>query len=214
MTEVIPGILDENEEELERKVMLAALSAPRIQIDISDETLTSVKSLTDFLSLQRIMRPYREREFRFDAHLISRKPELFLPALTDAGFTSVAAPVECDDPREFIADARTHEIEIGLTLDLDTGVEVVEPFLEEIDFVLVMGTEVDTKGQVFQPDVLEKIKTIHRNFPDLPIAVEGGMTPKTAHIVSEAGATRIIGTSYLFDGKHTFPDAYSSFDVE
>jgi ribulose-phosphate 3-epimerase len=214
MIDIIPGILEQDEKTLEHKLSLVVSSVPCVQIDIADETLVSVKSASDFLALKRMIKPYVENGLVFEAHLMAKKPEIFLPALADAGFLRVIAHVECDDPREFVADARTHEMTVGLALDLESGVEVIEPFLEEIDFVLIMTTETGMRGQIFQPEVVEKIRTIHRNFPDLPIIVEGGMTPKTAKIVSDAGATGIIVTTYLFDGEQSFADAYASFSSE
>lgn len=211
MIEVIPGILEEDEKILSQRLALVGPLVSWVQIDIADATLVTVKSLSDLHTVQKIIAPYRSLGVGFEAHLVTRKPETFLSSLADAGFTRVTAQVECDDPREFIADARTLELQVGLSLDTETDVEVIEPFLEEIDFVVVMGTDVGTKKEAFQPDMVEKIKTIHRNFPDLPIVVEGGMNPKTAQIVAEAGAERIVVSSYLFEGDKNVADALSSF---
>ncbi len=42
------------------------------------------------------------------------------------------------------------------------------------------------------------IKRIAENFPHLPIEVDGGINDKTAKVVKDAGATRLVSTSFLF----------------
>jgi len=90
-----------------------------------------------------------------------------------------------------------------MALDGDTEIDQVEPFLEEIDFVVVMTAEAGASGGTFLPETVEKIKLIRQNFPDLPIEAVGGITDASVKAVKDAGATRIVATDYIFkDPQH------------
>ncbi len=207
MMEIIPGINEGDIKELERKVTLVAPHVDVIQIDIADNTIIPSDTVHDVALLAPIVEKFRKTGTKFEAHLMVGKPMPYLKPLADAGFSRVIAHVECHEPREFLAEARTHEMEVGMAIDVDSDFEMIEPFLEEVDFVLVMTVEAGASGQEFEQNALETIKTIHRNLPDLPIEVDGGMTPETAKIVKEAGVSRIVSTSYLFNSEHTIESA-------
>ena len=58
--------------------------------------------------------------------------------------------------------------------------------------------EAGFSGGTFLPECIEKIKSIHSYLPDLPIEVSGGIDEKTARLVTDAGATRLVVNSFLF----------------
>lgn len=204
---VIPGILETDVQEIERKVGIVAPHVSLIQIDIGDNTIIPCDTIHDSSLLAPVIKKYGTGGVKFEAHLMVATPETYLSDVVQAGFSRVVAHVECHSPREFLAEARTHELEVGLAIDVDTEFEAIEPFLEEVDFVTVMTVEAGASGSVFEEAAVEKIKTIHRNLPDMPIEVDGGMTPETAKIVMEAGATHIVSTTYLFKNEQNISSA-------
>jgi len=210
MLEIIPGILENDVKELERKVTIVAPHVDTIQIDVGDNTIFPCDTVHDVALLAPIIEKFTKTGTKFEVHLMVGSPIPYLKPLADVGVSRVIAHVECHDPREFLAEARTHEMEVGLALDVDSDFELIEPYLEEVDFVLVMTIETGASGEEFEQNALETIKTIHRNLPDLPIEVDGGMTPETAKIVKEAGASRIVTTSYLFHSEHNIESAIES----
>jgi ribulose-phosphate 3-epimerase len=210
MVQIIPGINETDIGELVRKITVVAPQVDTIQIDIGDNTIIPSKTVVDIEAIGKAIAPFRATGTTFEAHLMVGKPRSYIAALAAAGFSRIIAHVECDDPREFLAEARTQEMEVGLAIDEGTELEVVEPFLEEIDFVLVMTVEAGASGEEFEAETIAKVKTIHRNLPDLPIEVDGGMSPDTAKLAKEAGATRIVSTSYLFKNELDFASAIAA----
>jgi ribulose-phosphate 3-epimerase len=207
MMEIIPGINEGDVKELERKVTIVAPHVDMIQNDVGDNTLFPRDTVNDVALLTPIIEKFTKTGTKFEMHLMVANPIPYLKPLADAGVARVIAHVECHDPREFLAEARTHEMEVGLALDVESDFELIEPYLEELDVVLIMTIETVASGQDFVSEALETIRTIHRNLPDLPIEVDGGMTPDTAKIVKEAGATRLVTTSYLFNNEQDIPSA-------
>lgn len=198
--QIIVNIFESDLDELLDKAELVADHVEWIQIDIADNTLVSNESFRDFIKLKNEPRWKRLLEMaQFEAHLMVDKPCDYLPDLIEAGFTRVIAHVECQDPREFIEEALSYECEVGLSIDADTEVEALAPFLEELDVMHVMTVDAGFSGQPFRADTVEKIRTIHKEFPTLPIEVDGHMNPDTAKVVKDAGATRIGATTFIFE---------------
>jgi ribulose-phosphate 3-epimerase len=199
--DIIPGIFEKDQKEVERKISIVSPFAQWIQIDMSHDSLDVADTLTFFSFLKRQTNNF------FEAHLMAPKPETYVKYLMQAGFKRIIASVECQDPREFLSEARVYECEIGLSIDMETPLEEAEPFLEELDFMLVMTAGAGAGGQLFEESTLSKIKTIRRNLPDLPIEAEGGMNPESVKLASQAGATRIVSTSYIFQDEKRVGEA-------
>lgn len=193
MIEVIPGILEKEWEMIEERLRLVMPHVSSVQIDFADNTLVPNATFLDFSRFSRLP-PLPQLE----AHLMVSQPEKYIKAAADAGFKRLIAHVEAHDPRIFMDTVKYEHVEVGIALDGPTDFEQVEPFLEEVDFVLVMTVEAGFSGQPFLPECVEKIKSIHSYMPDLPIEVDGGINESTAKLVKEAGATRLVSTNYIF----------------
>ena len=194
MIDVIPGILEKEWGTIEEKLRLVTGLVSWVQIGFADNTMVPN---TTFLDVAKFA-PYA-KQFSLEAHLMVASPEKYVKKLADAGFKRLIAHVEAHDPRLFLDAVKYEQVETGIAIDAPTEFETVEPFLEEVDFVLVMMCEAGFSGQKFQPEQVEKIKSIHAYLPDLPIEVSGGISDKTARLVVEAGATRLVSTSFLFE---------------
>jgi len=187
MVDSIPGIFEKEWEMIEERLRLIAPSSPWAHICFADGTLFPTKS---FFELDKLV-PLAQL-VQLEAHLLVSSPEKYIKAAADAGFKRLIAHVEAHDPRIFLEAAKFENVEVGVAIDGATEFEEVEPFLEEVDFVLVMTAE--SGSDTFLPECVEKIKSIHLYLPDLPIEAEGGITLKTAPAVLEAGATRLVSS--------------------
>lgn len=197
--DVIPGILEKEWTLIKERLDLVRGLVEWVQIDIADNTLVPNITVLEFSKL--------DPAFSFEAHLMVANPEKYIKPLVDAGFKRLIAHVECQDPRLFLEQAKYENVEVGMAIDAATPIETIEPFLEEVDMVLVMTIEAGFSGQEFMSETVEKIKTIHENFPDLPIEVDGGINDKTAKFAKDAGATRLVSTSFLFKDPAQIADA-------
>lgn len=207
MIDVIPGILENEWPPIEEKLLVAAPHVEWAQIDIADNSLVPNTTFLDFSKFAPENLVHGLEHLSFEAHLMVAKPEAYITALVDNGFKRLIAHVEAHDPRIFLEQAKYEHVEVGVAIDGPTEFEQVEPFLEEVDMVLVMTIEAGFSGQQFMTETLEKIKFIHQNFPDLPIEVDGGINDRTGKIAVEAGATRLVANSYLFKSPAGFAAA-------
>jgi ribulose-phosphate 3-epimerase len=90
----------------------------------------------------------------------------------------------------------------GISIRPKTNVEVLKPFLKDLDVVLVMSVEPGFGGQKFIESTPEKIRQlkamIDEKHYECLIEVDGGINEETGKIVKEAGADILVAGSYLF----------------
>lgn len=194
MVDIIPGILEKEWEMIEERLRLVTGLVEWAQIDVADNTLVPNTTFMDFEKFKE----YSDN-LALEAHFLVANPEKYIKAAADAGFKRLIAHVEAHDPRVFLDAVKYEEVEAGIAIDGPTEFETIEPFLEEVDFVEVMMVEAGFAGSTFLPECIEKIKSIHSYLPDLPIEVSGGITEKTERLVTEAGASRLVVNSFLFN---------------
>ena len=114
--DVIPGIGELDPKELARKIALVLPFTDWIQLDIADDTLVASRTFTDIVTLGNILKPLQTLGKHAEAHLLVADPVELVKLVSQAGFSRVIAQVECNDPREFLAEARSFEMEVGLGL--------------------------------------------------------------------------------------------------
>jgi len=200
MVDIIPGILEKEWEMIEERLRLVTGLVEWVQIGFADNTMVPNTTFLDFsrFSLPSEALAKEGPTPALEAHFMVANPEKYIKTAADAGFKRLIAHVEAHDPRLFLDQVKYEHVEVGIAIDGPTEFESVEPFLEEVDFVLVMMVEAGFSGGKFLPECVEKIKSIHSYLPDLPIEVSGGITDKTARLVCDAGATRLVSSSFIF----------------
>lgn len=193
VTDILPGILEKDLQKIEEKISQIRGLVEWIHVDVLDNTLiqnTTYNNWPDFKQFST--------ELNLEAHLMVRDPHKYIAPMAAAGFKRLIAHAEADLVREFIIEGKKFGIEIGVALDGPSPLELIEPFLDQIDCALIMMYKAGASGQAFQPEQLKKIVSIHNEYPDLPIEVDGGIAKDNAASVKEAGATRLVSTSFLF----------------
>lgn len=136
------------------------------------------------------------------AHLMIKYPEKYLEDFIDAGCSQICFHLEAEGNADNIIK-KIHDLKAkcGIVLNPDTSVEIVIPYLEKIDLVLIMCVYPGFSGQKFIPDVLSKIEKIRKIRPEIDIAVDGGINDETIDSVLESGANVIIADSYIFSSE-------------
>lgn len=150
----------------------------------------------------------------FDVHLMVREVDGLIPACIEGGADTLCFhPEVLFHPYRTIQNIQRLGKKAGIALNPGTSLSVVETLLPLVDFVLVMTVNPGFGGQAFLSDQLKKIKEIqewaHQKKRDLPIHVDGGICPKTAPLVQEAGATVLISGSSLFSDTASYEQKIS-----
>jgi len=139
----------------------------------------------------------------FDVHLMCSKPEILLEPFAKAGADEIIIHVELGDHvPALIWKIKSLGKKIGLAVNPPTAITAVQPYLEQIDLLLVMTVNPGFGGQDFIHETLPKIQQaeawrLGRKLP-YRISVDGGINNQTAAECARAGADTFVAGTSLF----------------
>lgn len=206
--QILPAILPRDFNEIEDKTSLIKGLAPLVQVDICDGKFVASTTW-----------PYKKRDENFEAIIhedrgmplwedINYEFDLMIQDPTEddvrkwlsAGAERIVLHVESSPDLTGVIGVLSGLVEIGLALNIQTPLDVIEKYKDKISFVQFMGIrKVGFQGQAFDDRVLEKIKKAKELYPDLIVQVDGGVSLATAPMLKEAGADRLVAGSVLFN---------------
>ena len=156
--------------------MLDTTEADFIHVDVKDGKY--VKKKANLYRFVKDIGKYTRK--RLDIHFMVRKPHKMVDyyALLDAYCMTFHIDIK-SDLNELIDRCHMYGIKVGLALNPDQDIEMLDPYLDKIDLVLVMSVVPGMGGQEFMPEVLPKIKKLREKFKkekrDILISVDGGV---------------------------------------
>lgn len=186
--------------------------ADYIHVDIMDGLF--VPSISVGFPVLASIRPYTD--LPLDVHLMVTDPIRYVPDCVTAGADIITVHYEAcgDQLGATLRMIRHFGCKAGLSIKPETPPEVIIPYLQNIDMVLVMTVEPGFGGQRYIPTSTEKIQTVnriieHSIFPNIQIQVDGGINLRTVHTVIQAGANVIVAGTCIF--RNFIPDNIKQF---
>lgn len=145
----------------------------------------------------------RGTELPLDVHLMMTHPADYLEAFARAGADALTIHVEAASPLpETLGRIRELGLRAGVSLNPDTPLADVAPFLSLADLVLVMTVQPGFGGQAFRADGPARIAELARlrreNGWNYAVSVDGGINGETSRPCRAAGADILVSGSYLF----------------
>jgi len=139
-----------------------------------------------------------------DVHLMIERPEEWVDRYANAGATYLTIHVEATrDVPGTLAAIRGRGVRPGLTLNPETAVDAVMPYLGSVDLALVMSVHPGFGGQTFIESALDKVRAIREALDERKLAaeleVDGGVKPDNCARVVAAGATVLVAGSAIFE---------------
>ncbi|HPT89829.1 MAG TPA: ribulose-phosphate 3-epimerase [Bacilli bacterium] len=201
MAIVAPSILSANFAYLLQEVQeVYSYGAQYLHIDVMDGHF--VPNITLGPTVFKHLRPHIPMVF--DVHLMITNPQKYIKDFVQAGADVITFHFEAvSNIKEVIELIKSYNIKVGLSIKPHTDVRVLEPYLGDLDLILVMSVEPGFGGQKFMPIALDKIrylKTRQQEFRYL-IEVDGGINQETGKMCVEAGADILVAGNYIFTAK-------------
>ena len=101
----------------------------------------------------------KESRLFFDVHLMVQDPIRYIEEFVKDGADSITVHVEaCEDVRAALGEIKAHGIECGISINPETSVEAVVPYLEMVDMVLVMTVHPGFGGQKLIPETVKNVE--------------------------------------------------------
>jgi ribulose-phosphate 3-epimerase len=199
------SILSADLAHLADQVKLVHEHADIIHIDIMDGHFVPPIALGTVVVAS--LRPHTDRTMH--GHLMVDAPESFFEELAEAGLDVVSFHHEAvADPVTAIDKARAAGLGAGVTINMQTPVDDVFPYLDQVDDVMLMSIEPGWSGQRLDPAVYPRIEAVRaeveRRGLVTEVEIDGGVKIDNAHRAVQAGATVLISASGVFqDGDPT-----------
>ena len=131
------------------------------------------------------------------------EPLRYAKDFAKAGADIITFHLESDsDPDATIQEIHQLGCKAGISIKPNTPAELVKPYLDRVEMVLVMTVEPGFGGQKFMTDMMDKVRSIRswieQSGREIDLQVDGGVNQETAKTCIEAGANVLVAGSYLF----------------
>ena len=139
----------------------------------------------------------------FDVHLMISPVHKYIKDYADAGADIITFhPETSANLDETISLIKSLNKLVGVSLNPDKEIKIIENELKNVDLILVMSVYPGFGGQKFIPDVLDKIKKLkdikEKNNYKFDIEVDGGINFSNSKEVLNAGANILVSGTTIF----------------
>ncbi len=209
-TQIVPAVLPESFDDLSLHAARVKGLVQRVQIDITNGSYAPTKTWPylndDHLSAlvsQDEGFPFWE-DLSYEVDMLIREPEAAIDNWIDAGIVAAVIHIEStENYSAILQNCRMKNVELGWGIKPSTPNEKLFEIIATHgmpDFVQCMGNDnIGHSGVELDEKVYEKISAIRAQYSDLPIAVDIGVNEETAPRLVEAGATKLIAGSAVFE---------------
>jgi ribulose-phosphate 3-epimerase len=174
--------------------------ADMIHIDVMDGVFTESITFGDY-----VVKNLRQHSLLpFDTHLMVNDPTKLIPLFADAGSDIITIHEESKcDIINCLKLIRSLGKKAGISLNPETDIKRIFPYLPLCDLVLIMSVKPGAGGQAFMENAPMKIKAVREEADRLnlkvDISVDGGINDETAARVFDAGANIAVVGTYLLN---------------
>ena len=143
----------------------------------------------------------KKSKLPLDVHLMIVEPERYIDKFILAGSDTIAFhPEASKKPNEVLEKIRSKGIKAGIALNPDVPVRVAEEFLDEVDYILLMGVFPGFGGQKFIPEVMDKIDESKQLIAsrDIYVELDGGVTTENIAEMKKRGLDAAVAGNAVF----------------
>jgi len=212
MPELIPAIIAKDFNELKQKLSVVEGLVSWAQIDVMDGTFVPAPSKAEgppssWHSPEDLDQLHAA--IHLEAHLMISEPEKTIDAWLSSPVRRILVHYESAmhaTIEKLLAKIDASGKEVGIALKLQTPLWVLDPLFQASRFMIhavqFMGiAEIGYYGHGFEEKTLERVATLREKYPNVTIAVDGGVNLKNAASILRGGADNLIVGSAIFKSK-------------
>lgn len=164
-----------------------------IHLDIMDNEFVSNETL-DFNTLRNY---FYNNTKKLDVHLMVNNVKLYADIYSLLNPEFITFHIEVGNTLELINYIKNKNIKVGIAINPDTNIDLIKPFINNIDLVLIMSVYPGKGGQKFIESTLDKVKEIRKYNKNIIISIDGGINNITIEKAKEAGVSMCVVGSYI-----------------
>ena len=198
--QISPSILSADFSQLGNEIKrLENAGADMIHVDVMDGHF--VPNLTIGPPVIKALRKYTN--LIFDVHLMISPVHKYIKDFANAGADIITIhPEATDNLNESIKYIKNLKKKVGVSLNPNSEINMIEQVLENVDLILVMSVHPGFGGQKFIPEVIKKIETLKKIKEEksykYDIEVDGGINFLNSKDVISAGANILVSGTTIF----------------
>jgi len=198
MIQIIPTIIAKDFQEINEKIKKIESYVEWAQLDVMDGEFVNNSTWNKPRELKNL-----ETNLKLEVHLMVNNPEEVIDQWIESGVKRIIFHYEATDKHEEIIEKiKESGLEVGLAINPETSLEVIDNFIEKLNLVLIMTVNPGFGGQDFLEENLGKIKQLRGEYKDVNIGVDGGINLETALKVIQAGANLLASGSVIFNSNN------------
>lgn len=164
-----------------------------IHLDIMDGIFVKEETL-DFNTLRNY---FYENKKKLDIHLMVKNVKLYTDLYSLLNPEFITFHIEVGNTLELINYIKNKNIKVGIAIKPNTNVEVLKPYIDKIDLVLIMSVEPGYGGQKFIEKTIEKITKIRNMKKNIIISMDGGINKDNINKIKEKEVDMCVIGSYI-----------------
>ena len=198
--QISPSILSADFSQLGNEIKkLEEGGADMVHVDVMDGHY--VPNLTIGPPVIKALR--KHTKLLFDVHLMISPVHKYIEDFANAGADIITIhPEATDDLQASIKKIKEFKKKVGVSLNPESKLELIENLLDQVDLVLIMSVNPGFGGQKFIPEVLEKVKKLKQLRTDgkfnFDIEIDGGINFENSKSAIEAGVDILVSGTTIF----------------
>lgn len=161
-----------------------------IHVDLMDGIYVENSNIINYLDgLENTIKP-------LDVHLMVDEPIKYIEDLAKLNTEIITFHLDsCDSPLEVINKIKEYNIKVGIAINPSDDINIINDYIDLIDYVLIMSVVPGRGGQEFIKDVLIKLDYLKNKY--LLVGIDGGINSETVRYLKNYDIDIIVSGSYI-----------------
>lgn len=166
--------------------------ADLIHVDLLDGIYAGVNNL----DIDELVKELSNTKKKLDIHLMVKEPLEIIKKLINLNIWVITFHLDAtSNPKEIIEYIKEYNIKVGIAINPDEDIHIIDPYIDLIHYVLIMSVYPGKGGQKFISRVLDKIPYLYNK--NVLIGIDGGINDESIKYLKDYQIDNIVSGSFI-----------------